>query len=309
MSTTSTRRSRSTPSSSTPQPAKLKQGYANFAIAEPPLKLVLLENPGQGGSINHLGVEVESSETVHAEIARLTGRGPLHRRRNRHHLLLRHPGQGLGHRTRRREVGGLHRARRFRHFGNSPQHLDPQGEGALCCGTSASADNRESAAVILLLTRSVGESARVRAQTTTVARRALHVHHVFACDLIRRPPISTCVEIRVVNDRRIRMRDQPTRARTTDGPGRSRVGRQTQGAVRSGPAEAPQRYRQPLRRRSMCVRPLPGYRPDPADDLSPFEGASHCGAAGCLSVAVPGSTTASSVMCCNSFHSCLTPAR
>ena len=35
-------------------PAKLKEGYANFAIAEPPLKLVLIENPGQGGKINHL---------------------------------------------------------------------------------------------------------------------------------------------------------------------------------------------------------------------------------------------------------------
>ena len=56
-------------------PAKVKPGYANFAIAEPPLKLVLLENPGQGGTINHLGVEVESSEQVHAEIARLTDEG------------------------------------------------------------------------------------------------------------------------------------------------------------------------------------------------------------------------------------------
>lgn len=57
------------------EPTKLKPGYANFAIAEPPLKLVLLENPGKGGTINHLGVEVESSEKVHAEIARLTGEG------------------------------------------------------------------------------------------------------------------------------------------------------------------------------------------------------------------------------------------
>ncbi|MEO9328927.1 ArsI/CadI family heavy metal resistance metalloenzyme [Gordonia aurantiaca] len=56
-------------------PAKRRPGYANFAIAEPPLKLVLLENPGNGGTINHLGVEVESSEKVHAEIARLTGAG------------------------------------------------------------------------------------------------------------------------------------------------------------------------------------------------------------------------------------------
>src|SRR5271165_3497916 len=57
------------------EPAKRKDGYANFAITEPPLKLVLLENPGHGGTLNHLGVEVESSDTVHAEIARLAGEG------------------------------------------------------------------------------------------------------------------------------------------------------------------------------------------------------------------------------------------
>ena len=57
------------------QPAKVKDGYANFAIAEPPLKLVLLQNPGKGGTINHLGVEVDSSDKVHAEIARLSGEG------------------------------------------------------------------------------------------------------------------------------------------------------------------------------------------------------------------------------------------
>jgi catechol 2,3-dioxygenase-like lactoylglutathione lyase family enzyme len=56
-------------------PAKIKPGYANFAVAEPPLKLVLLENPGQGGTINHLGVEVSTSEQVHSEIARLSGEG------------------------------------------------------------------------------------------------------------------------------------------------------------------------------------------------------------------------------------------
>ena len=57
------------------EPAKVKPGYANFAIAEPPLKLVLLEVPGQGGTLNHLGVEVASSDTVHAEIARLSEAG------------------------------------------------------------------------------------------------------------------------------------------------------------------------------------------------------------------------------------------
>jgi catechol 2,3-dioxygenase-like lactoylglutathione lyase family enzyme len=54
------------------EPTKRKPGYANFVIADPPVKLVLLENPGQGGTLNHLGVEVDSSEIVHAEIARLT---------------------------------------------------------------------------------------------------------------------------------------------------------------------------------------------------------------------------------------------
>ncbi|KQH76906.1 hypothetical protein AO501_34355 [Mycobacterium gordonae] len=56
-------------------PAKVKPGYANFALDEPPLKLVLLENPGQGGTLNHLGVEVDSTDEVHAQIARLTAEG------------------------------------------------------------------------------------------------------------------------------------------------------------------------------------------------------------------------------------------
>jgi catechol 2,3-dioxygenase-like lactoylglutathione lyase family enzyme len=56
-------------------PAKLRPGYANFAIAEPPLKLVLLENRGQGGSLNHLGVEVANTDAVEAEQARLAQAG------------------------------------------------------------------------------------------------------------------------------------------------------------------------------------------------------------------------------------------
>jgi catechol 2,3-dioxygenase-like lactoylglutathione lyase family enzyme len=56
-------------------PAKVRPGYANFAVACPPLKLVLLENPGKGGTINHLGVEVRDTATVHSEIARLSGEG------------------------------------------------------------------------------------------------------------------------------------------------------------------------------------------------------------------------------------------
>jgi catechol 2,3-dioxygenase-like lactoylglutathione lyase family enzyme len=57
------------------EPAKRKPGYANFAVTQPPLKLVLLENPGKGGSLNHLGVEVDSSREVRDEIARLTEAG------------------------------------------------------------------------------------------------------------------------------------------------------------------------------------------------------------------------------------------
>jgi catechol 2,3-dioxygenase-like lactoylglutathione lyase family enzyme len=57
------------------EPAKVRPGYANFAIAEPPLKLILLENPGQGGSLNHLGVEVEDTDAIAAEQARLAEAG------------------------------------------------------------------------------------------------------------------------------------------------------------------------------------------------------------------------------------------
>ena len=57
------------------EPAKRKPGYANFAITEPPLKLVLLENPGQGGTLNHLGVEVDSADAVDTEQARLAQAG------------------------------------------------------------------------------------------------------------------------------------------------------------------------------------------------------------------------------------------
>jgi lactoylglutathione lyase len=58
-------------------PAKVRDGYANFAITEPPLKLVLIESPGRGGSLNHLGVEVESTELVASATARLREEGLL----------------------------------------------------------------------------------------------------------------------------------------------------------------------------------------------------------------------------------------
>jgi catechol 2,3-dioxygenase-like lactoylglutathione lyase family enzyme len=57
------------------EPAKVRPGYANFAIQEPPLKLVLIEGSGPAGSLNHLGVEVESTEEVAAAQQRLRDRG------------------------------------------------------------------------------------------------------------------------------------------------------------------------------------------------------------------------------------------
>ncbi|MGA2295012.1 MAG: ArsI/CadI family heavy metal resistance metalloenzyme [Acidimicrobiales bacterium] len=57
------------------EPAKLRPGYANFAIAEPPLKLVLFENPSNPGTINHLGVEVFSTEEVVDATRYLAGQG------------------------------------------------------------------------------------------------------------------------------------------------------------------------------------------------------------------------------------------
>lgn len=55
-------------------PAKIRPGYANFAVADPPLKLVLMQG-GEPGSLNHLGVEVETTEQVMAASARVSGEG------------------------------------------------------------------------------------------------------------------------------------------------------------------------------------------------------------------------------------------
>ena len=62
------------------EPAKRRPGYVNFAVADPPLKLVLIENPeargaGIEGALNHLGVEVETAGEVAEATARLAGSG------------------------------------------------------------------------------------------------------------------------------------------------------------------------------------------------------------------------------------------
>jgi len=57
------------------EPAKVRPGYANFAIDEPPLKLVLIEGGGVPGAINHLGVEVFSTDEVAEATRYLAGSG------------------------------------------------------------------------------------------------------------------------------------------------------------------------------------------------------------------------------------------
>lgn len=52
-------------------PAKHRPGYANFVIADPPLKLIVIENEGEPGTINHVGVEVADTDAVVAATQRL----------------------------------------------------------------------------------------------------------------------------------------------------------------------------------------------------------------------------------------------
>lgn len=56
-------------------PTKRRPGYANFAIEDPALKLVLFENPGRSATLNHLGVERDSMADVEAEADRLEAAG------------------------------------------------------------------------------------------------------------------------------------------------------------------------------------------------------------------------------------------
>ncbi|GAB2628933.1 ArsI/CadI family heavy metal resistance metalloenzyme [Prescottella soli] len=130
------------------EPAKLEPGYANFAIAEPPLKLVLFENPGKGGTINHLGVEVESSEKVHAEIARLTDEGLFTDEEIGTTCCFATQDKVwvTGPAGEKWEVYAV--LADSETFGSTPQHLEgPQGsEGGVCCGTAAPTEGKAQAA-------------------------------------------------------------------------------------------------------------------------------------------------------------------
>jgi hypothetical protein len=133
------KRSRSTRSWFRAEPAKRKPGYANFVIADPPLKLVLLENQGAAGTLNHLGIEVASSETVHAEIARLAGEGLFTDEEiattccfaTQDKVWVTAPG------GEKWEVYTV--LADADQFGTAPRHLEPVGQGDACCGDGKNA--------------------------------------------------------------------------------------------------------------------------------------------------------------------------
>ena len=128
------------------EPAKRKPGYANFAVTEPPLKLVLLENPGQGGTLNHLGVEVASSEQVHAEIARLQGEGLFTDEEMATTCCFATQDKVwvAGPAGEKWEVYTV--LADSETFGSSPQHLDRETEGTACCGGPSAGSDQEAAA-------------------------------------------------------------------------------------------------------------------------------------------------------------------
>jgi catechol 2,3-dioxygenase-like lactoylglutathione lyase family enzyme len=57
------------------RPHKQRDGYANFVVEDPPLKLVLIENPGAGERLNHLGIEAPTAEQVTSALARFQSVG------------------------------------------------------------------------------------------------------------------------------------------------------------------------------------------------------------------------------------------
>ena len=94
------------------EPRKVRPGYANFAIADPPLKLILVEHPGSDGRLNHLGVEVETTEEVVAATERrLSDEGLGRRHRGRRSSVATPSRTRCGSTIPTGAVGDLHRAR------------------------------------------------------------------------------------------------------------------------------------------------------------------------------------------------------
>ena len=154
-------------------PAKRRPGYANFAIATPPLKLVLIEDragreDGVAGALNHLGIEVETADEVRDAARRLADERSGPDGPGRHHVLLRRAGQGLGQRSRRCSLGGLHgagRRRRSHRHGLLGRDLWPAAEPRAGGGPTSvrDVDPTDVAPSVLLSRARVGTDERPRA--------------------------------------------------------------------------------------------------------------------------------------------------
>ena len=122
------------------RPARSCPATPTSPLHDPPLKLVLMEQPdgagaGMVGTLNHLGVEVAGPGEVVAESARLFDGGPHDPQRIAGHLLLRRPGQGVGGRPRR------HTVEIYTVLADAPPESGRAGDGTCCdSGACAAAD-------------------------------------------------------------------------------------------------------------------------------------------------------------------------
>jgi catechol 2,3-dioxygenase-like lactoylglutathione lyase family enzyme len=121
------------------EPNKRKPGYANFAVADPPLKLVLFEHAGADTRLNHLGVEVMSSDAVAAAQARLTGEGVTTVEENGTCCFAKQDKVWVDGPDGAWEIYTV--LEDADDFGQSSQHVDDPGD-VLCCGSVPEAQAR-----------------------------------------------------------------------------------------------------------------------------------------------------------------------
>ena len=115
-------------------PHKRRDGYANFAIDEPALKLVLFENPAAAGQLNHVGVEVERNDELAAATRRLRAAGMLD---------VTESASGCCHALQDKIWSRAHNGLRWEWYRVVEDETDPAEDrlGKTCCTGDAMADN------------------------------------------------------------------------------------------------------------------------------------------------------------------------
>lgn len=112
------------------EPAKTRPGYANFAVADPPLKLVPFENPDEGGTLDHLGTEVSDTDAVASATDGLVERGIDARMGETHTCCY-----ATQDKTWIEDPDGL-RWEIYTVLADSPAFGDDESDDAACCGAS-----------------------------------------------------------------------------------------------------------------------------------------------------------------------------